>query len=63
MEITPYLKLMVQKNGSDLFFSTGAPPNLKAEGRTMPIGDTPMAPGIVRKHRMLVSSLFSLFSV
>jgi twitching motility protein PilU len=49
MEITPYLKLMVQKNGSDLFFSTDAPPNLKAEGRTMPIGDTPMGPGIVRK--------------
>ncbi len=48
MEIVPYLKLMVQKNGSDLFFSTGAPPNLKAEGRTMPIGDTPMAPGMVR---------------
>jgi twitching motility protein PilU len=48
MEIAPYLKLMVQKNGSDLFFSTGAPPNLKAEGRTMPIGDTPMAPGMVR---------------
>lgn len=45
MEIIPYLKLMVQKNGSDLFFSTGAPPNLKAEGRTMPIGDTPMAAG------------------
>ncbi|WP_260295081.1 PilT/PilU family type 4a pilus ATPase [Sedimenticola hydrogenitrophicus] len=49
MEIIPYLKLMVQKNGSDLFFSTGAPPNLKAEGRTMPIGDTPMAHGAVRK--------------
>jgi twitching motility protein PilU len=49
MEIIPYLKLMVQKNGSDLFFSTGAPPNLKAEGRTMPIGDTPMGHGMVRK--------------
>ncbi|PLY13037.1 MAG: type IV pili twitching motility protein PilT [Sedimenticola sp.] len=49
MEIIPYLKLMVQKNGSDLFFSTGAPPNLKAEGRTMPIGDSPMGPGMVRK--------------
>jgi len=49
MEIVPYLKLMVQKNGSDLFFSTGAPPNLKAEGRTMPIGDSPMVPGMVRK--------------
>jgi twitching motility protein PilU len=49
MEIIPYLKLMIQKNGSDLFFSTGAPPNLKAEGRTMPIGDTPMGHGMVRK--------------
>ncbi|MCG8427744.1 MAG: PilT/PilU family type 4a pilus ATPase [Chromatiales bacterium] len=49
MEIIPFLRLMVQKNGSDLFFSTGAPPNLKAEGRTMPIGDNPMAPGMVRK--------------
>ena len=49
MEIIPYLKLMVQKNGSDLFFSTGAPPNLKAEGRTMPIGDTPMGSGMVRE--------------
>ncbi len=49
MDIVPYLKLMVQKNGSDLFFSTGAPPNLKAEGHTMPIGDTPLAPGMVRK--------------
>ncbi len=49
MDIVPYLKLMVQKNGSDLFFSTGAPPNLKAEGHTMPIGDTPMAQGMVRK--------------
>ena len=48
MEIVPYLKLMVQKNGSDLFFSTGAPPNLKAEGRTMPIGDSPMKQGMVR---------------
>lgn len=49
MDIVPYLRLMVQKNASDLFFSTGAPPNLKAEGHTMPIGDTRMAPGQVRK--------------
>ncbi|MGD8587700.1 MAG: PilT/PilU family type 4a pilus ATPase [Chromatiales bacterium] len=49
MDIVPYLKLMVQKNGSDLFFSTGAPPNLKAEGETRPIGSTPLQPGHVRK--------------
>ena len=49
MDIVPYLKLMVQKNGSDLFFSTGAPPNLKAEGETRPIGSSPLQPGQVRK--------------
>jgi twitching motility protein PilU len=49
VDIVPYLKLMVQKNGSDLFFSTGAPPNLKAEGETRPIGSTPLQPGHVRK--------------
>jgi len=49
MDIVPYLKLMVQKNASDLFFSTGAPPNIKAEGHTMPVGETPMAPGMVKK--------------
>ncbi|MGD2117947.1 MAG: PilT/PilU family type 4a pilus ATPase [Chromatiales bacterium] len=49
MEIAPYLKLMVQKNGSDLFFSTGAAPHLKAEGRTMPIGEKRLEPGKVRE--------------
>lgn len=49
MDIVPYLKLMVQKNGSDVFFSTGAPPNLKAEGETRPIGTAPLQPGQVRK--------------
>ncbi len=49
MEIAPYLKLMVQKNGSDLFFSTGAAPHLKAEGRTLPIGDKRLEQGKVRE--------------
>lgn len=49
MDIVPYLKLMVQKDGSDLFFSTGAPPNLKAEGDTRPIGTSPLQQGQVRK--------------
>ncbi len=56
MDIVPYLKLMVQKNGSDLFFSTGAPPNLKAEGDCRPIGSTPLQPGQVRKLAYSVMS-------
>jgi twitching motility protein PilU len=38
MDITPFFKLMVDKGASDLFFSVGAPPNIKIEGITSPIG-------------------------
>lgn len=48
MELRSYLKLMTEKNASDLFFSTGAPVNIKVEGVTSPIGETPLAPGIVK---------------
>jgi hypothetical protein len=33
MELTPYLRLMVQRRGSDLYFSTGACPHIKISGR------------------------------
>ena len=32
MDITAYLQLMVEKGASDLFFSPGAPVNIKTEG-------------------------------
>jgi twitching motility protein PilU len=38
MQIEPYLKLMVEKGGSDIFFSVGAVPHLKVEGNTVPVG-------------------------
>ena len=34
MDLTPYLRMMVEQNASDLFLSVGAPPALKAEGET-----------------------------
>ncbi|TCO81024.1 twitching motility protein PilU [Plasticicumulans lactativorans] len=49
MDITPYLKLMVDKEASDLFFYVGAPVNIKIEGQVMPIGQTPLKPGAVRE--------------
>lgn len=49
MDIVPYLKLMTQKNASDVFFSTGAPVNIKADGHSIPVGETKLAPGQVRK--------------
>jgi twitching motility protein PilU len=39
MEVIPYLKLMVQKQASDLFFSTGTRVHLKIDGRMIPVGD------------------------
>lgn len=47
MDIVPYLKLMVEKNASDLFFSTGAPVNIKIEGVTQSIGKQILAHGEV----------------
>ncbi len=42
MDLIPYLKLMVNKNASDMFFSAGTPANVKIEGITHPIGKEPL---------------------
>lgn len=47
MDITPFFKLMVDKGASDLFFSVGAPPNIKIEGITSPIGQS-----AIQSHQM-----------
>jgi twitching motility protein PilU len=49
LDITPILKFMVEKGGSDLFFSTGAPINIDIEGRTMPVNSQIMTPGMVKE--------------
>ena len=49
MQINPYLKLMADKQASDLFFSTGAPVNIKIEGKTSPAIDKPLPPGMVKQ--------------
>lgn len=40
MDIQPYLKLMVEKNASDLFFTTGSPVKIKIEGVVQSVGKT-----------------------
>jgi len=49
MDITPFLKFMVEKNASDLFFSVGAHVNIKVEGVTASIGKTALKPGMVKQ--------------
>ena len=40
MDITPYLKLMVEKKASDLFFTVNSPVKIKIEGKATPVGKT-----------------------
>ncbi|MGB5773467.1 MAG: type IV pili twitching motility protein PilT, partial [Sedimenticolaceae bacterium] len=47
MELAPYLRLMVQRAASDLYFSTGACPHVKINGQTVAIGDKPLNSGDV----------------
>jgi twitching motility protein PilU len=44
MDIQPYLKLMVEKNASDLFFTTGSPVKIKIEGNVQSVGKTELTP-------------------
>jgi twitching motility protein PilU len=49
MEISQFLNLMVEKQASDLFFSTGAPVNIKIEGITHPLQMHTLAPGEIKQ--------------
>ena len=49
MDISHFLKLMVEKNGSDMFLSTGAPIQIKVEGKLYPLGTTSLPPGLVER--------------
>jgi len=56
MELKPYLKVMVDKGGSDLFFSVGARPNMKVEGHTVPVGSEPVDAQTMQKLAYSVMS-------
>lgn len=49
MDMIPYLKLMAEKNASDLFFCTATEPHIKIEGVIRPIGSDKLAPGDVKQ--------------
>ena len=49
MDINLLLRLMAEKNASDLFFSTGAPPHIKIEGVSTPIGQGALPGGAIKK--------------
>lgn len=43
------LRIMIQKEGSDLFLTTGAPPSMKAYGKLVPMSSQPLPPGAVKQ--------------
>lgn len=49
MEIDTLLKLMVDKNASDLFITVGVPPSIKINGKVLPVGKSPLTPEMSRE--------------
>ena len=49
MDIGYFLKLMTEKNASDMFLTTGAPVYIKIEGKLYPLGNTGLPSGMVRR--------------
>ena len=47
MKITPYLKILAEKEGSDIYMSTGAVPSAKFSGVLTPMGKDRAPPGWV----------------
>jgi twitching motility protein PilU len=49
MDIGYFLKLMTEKGASDMFLTTGAPVNIKVEGKLYPLGNTGLPAGMAKK--------------
>ena len=49
MDFKDFLKIMVMKDGSDLYLTTGAPPTLKVHGMLTALEPAPMASGVVKE--------------
>lgn len=43
-----YMKVMADNQAADMYFVTGAPPNMKCNGKTMPVSKNPFKPGQVK---------------
>ena len=49
MDIKLLLRLMAERSASDLFFSTGAPPHIKIDGVSTPMGKAKLPPGAIKQ--------------
>ena len=51
MGFNDLLRMTIEREGSDLFLTCGAPPSVKAFGKLTPLVDRPLPPGAVKKIR------------
>jgi len=49
MGFNDLLRMMIEKDGSDLFLTAGAPPSMKAQGKLIPLIDKQLPEGMVKK--------------
>ncbi|MDE2274206.1 MAG: type IV pili twitching motility protein PilT, partial [Gammaproteobacteria bacterium] len=49
MDLSPYLKLMVEKKASDIYLTSDSPVKIKIEGHQMPVGKTKLTADMVRE--------------
>ncbi len=47
--LEPYLNIMAEKQAADMYFVTGAPANMKRNGKTIPVSKNPFKPGHIKK--------------
>jgi twitching motility protein PilU len=50
VDVFPYLQLLYERGGSDLFFSVGAPPHMKVEGHSQAVGERALQAGEVKRQ-------------
>jgi len=53
--VVDLLKMMLEKDGSDLFISVGAPPSFKIHGEMTPVGNKPISPE--QAHEIIMSTM------
>jgi len=46
MDVSPFLKIMVERKASDLFITAGFPPSAKIDGELRPLSDKPFNPAL-----------------
>ncbi len=56
MDLSPYLKLMTEKNGDDLLITVGSPVSIKLNGKTKPVGKTAITADMAKAAAFAIMS-------